>query len=998
YRAEYFANDSLSGSPAVVRCESKIDYRWGHSAPVSGIGADNFSVRWTGMHRFDAGTYRFFATVDDGIRFWLDGKLTLSEWRSQSSGFERQRDLTAGEHEIKMEYFEGGASATAMLDWELLRAAPGAPSPTNTPAATATRAATNTATPAPQATPTRTPTTPPAATPTEAPTSNSPGSDNSDCPTGQFRAEYFANTSLSGDPRMSRCESTINYQWGWAGPGPGLGVDDFSARWYGRHDFEAGTYTFRVFADDGVRLRLDGATILDEWQGQARGFTVERAVSAGPHNVEVEYYEGGGGARLEVSWTRSGGAAAPTATHTPTAPPAATATPVPPTSGACPQGQFRAEYFANTALSGSPKISRCEPGISFRWGTGGPGSGLSADNFSVRWKGQHDFEAGTYTFRVFVDDGVRLRVDGDLILDEWQSQARGFTVERSMSAGPHEIEVEYFEGGGGASAEVSWSRTGGATNPTPTHTPTSAPAATATRTPVPPTATSVPPTSTPAASACPVGQYRAEYFANDSFSGSPKLSRCESAPIAADWGFGSPGSSLPQDDFSVRYVGRFMFEQGDYTFTATVDDGVRVWLNGTLLIDNGANRPGVYTATRTFPPGVVGEQHEIKVEFVEKGGGAKVSFDWAGGSSAPPQATPTPTPTSTGSTPPPSCKTSVANINLPSGFCIYDFATGLTAVRFMDYGPDGVLYATLPSQGRIVRLPDANNDGVADGVYTFASGLNKPHGLVFHNGYLYVAETNSLTRVRDTNGDGVSDQTQRLASLPGDSVHWSRTVIVGSDGKLYVSIGSSCDACVETDSRRATVMQFNADGTGGRVYSEGLRNAVGLAVHPSTGQIWASGNERDGLGDNFPGEILSRLIDGADFGWPRCSNGTTPDTRFSGGCGGVTPPVMTFQAHSAPLGVDFYGGTAFPSTYRGNLFIAFHGSWNRSVPTGYKIVRVPFSNGQPTGQVFDFATGWLRSDNSVAGRPVDVVTAPDGSLMVSDDRANRIYRIVYGTP
>jgi glucose/arabinose dehydrogenase len=313
----------------------------------------------------------------------------------------------------------------------------------------------------------------------------------------------------------------------------------------------------------------------------------------------------------------------------------------------------------------------------------------------------------------------------------------------------------------------------------------------------------------------------------------------------------------------------------------------------------------------------------------------------------------------------------------------------------MAYGPDGVLYATLPSQGRVVRLPDANRDGKADGVYTFASGLNKPHGLAFHNGYVYVAETNSLTRLRDTNGDGTSDQTQRLASLPGDSVHWTRTVIVGADGKLYVSIGSSCDACIETDPRRATVMQFNADGSGGRVYSKGLRNAVGLAVHPSTGQIWASGNERDGLGDNFPRDILSRLIDGADFGWPRCINGTTPDSRFTGGCGGVTPPVRTFQAHSAPLGIAFYKGTDFPSTYRGNLFVAFHGSWNRTDPTGYKIVRIPFSNGQPSGDAVDFATGWLRSDDSVAGRPVDVVTAPDGALMVSDDRANRIYRIVY---
>lgn len=835
------------------------------------------------------------------------------------------------------------------------------------------------------------------------------------CPTGQYRAEYFNNTTLSGSPALVRCESRINYRWGVNAPASGITADNFSVRWSGKFRFDAGTYVFSATVDDGIRFWLDGVKTLEEWRSQSRSFSRQRDLTAGEHEITIEYFEGSASATAVFEWTQVGSLPSdpdPTATRTPTPKGANTSTPVPtatstrtatsvpPTSTAvpptatvsasgCPTNQYRALYYDNTSFSGTPKVSRCENGpIAYRWGIGSPVSGIGIDNFSVRWSGAHDFEAGTYTFRVFADDGVRLRVDGATILDQWQSQAAGWEIQRTMTAGTHQIEVDYYDGMAGASIEVSWTRTTAGSTATPGATATKPPAATATT--VPSTATPTP-TST---SSCPLGQYRAEYFPNITLSGAPTLSRCEAAPLASDWQYGSPHSSLPVDSFSARYVGKFKFPvSGDYTFTANVDDGVRVWLNGTLLIDNSANRPGTYTATRSFPPGVVGEEHELKVEFVEKGGGAKVSFGWVQGSTAP-----TPTATPTGSAPPPSCSTSVGPITVPSGFCLHDYATGLTGVRFMTYGPDGELYASLPSQGRIVRLPDANKDGVADGVYTFASGLNKPHGLAFLNGYLYVAETNSLTRVRDTNGDKVSDQTQRLAALPGDSVHWSRTVIVGADGKLYVSIGSSCDACVETDSRRATVMQFNADGTGGRVYSKGLRNAVGLARHPSTGQIWASGNERDGLGDNFPGEILSRLIDGADYGWPRCVNGTTPDTRFPGGCGGVTPPVMTFQAHSAPLGVAFYTGTRFPSTYQGNLFMAFHGSWNRTDPTGYKIVRVPFSNGQPTGQVFDFATGWLRSsDDFVLGRPVDVVTAPDGGLMVSDDKANRIYRIVYGS-
>jgi glucose/arabinose dehydrogenase len=337
-------------------------------------------------------------------------------------------------------------------------------------------------------------------------------------------------------------------------------------------------------------------------------------------------------------------------------------------------------------------------------------------------------------------------------------------------------------------------------------------------------------------------------------------------------------------------------------------------------------------------------------------------------------------------------------LNLPPGFRINLFADELPGVRFMTVGPDGDVYASLMQQGKVVRLRDSDHDGAADVVTTIAEQLRHPHGLAFFQGRLYVAEETAVSELIDTDGDLFIDQRVPLIELPPgpESFHFTRTIAFGPDGRLYVSIGATCDACLQPEERRASVLDYDAAGGDHRVFARGLRNAVGFVFHPTTGELWATNNERDQLGDNFPADTLNLVGAGSDFGFPRCINGNTPDFRFgdNNACHGVAPPAIEFQAHSAPLGLAFYTGTQFPEEYHQDLIVAFHGSWNRSSPTGYKLVRVRFDRGRPTGETIDFATGWLDG-KTVWGRPVDIVVGLDGSLFASDDLRGRIYRISF---
>lgn len=337
-------------------------------------------------------------------------------------------------------------------------------------------------------------------------------------------------------------------------------------------------------------------------------------------------------------------------------------------------------------------------------------------------------------------------------------------------------------------------------------------------------------------------------------------------------------------------------------------------------------------------------------------------------------------------------------LRLPPGFGVSLYAGGLQEPRMLTLGPDGQIYAVERGGGRIIRLPDRDGDGVSDRVETAAENLDRPSGLAFHpDGSLYAAETTRVYRLKDPDGDGFYQERELIIDQLPSGGHSTRTLLFSPDGDyLYVSIGSSCNICREEDYRRATIMRYRPDGTGEEIFADGLRNAVGITFRPGTQELWATNNGRDWLGDNQPPETVYLLEKGADAGWPWCHAGRIidPDYGEPGNCQGKLDPVIEMQAHSAPLGLAFYQGDQFPPAYRGDLLIAFHGSWNRSIPTGYKIVRVPFENGEP-GPVEDFLTGWLLEDGSSWGRPVDVITGPDGSLLISDDAGGAVFRVFY---
>jgi glucose/arabinose dehydrogenase len=344
--------------------------------------------------------------------------------------------------------------------------------------------------------------------------------------------------------------------------------------------------------------------------------------------------------------------------------------------------------------------------------------------------------------------------------------------------------------------------------------------------------------------------------------------------------------------------------------------------------------------------------------------------------------------------------TDQAAVRLPPGFAIGLFARDLGHARFLTLDPRGTLLVSVPRSGRVLALPDDDRDGRADRTIMVAEGLELPHGIAFHRDALYVAETGRVVRLRydpaTRRATGPPEVVVR--NLPARGAHWTRTIAIAPDGRIYVSVGSSCNDCEERDGRRAAITRYEADGSGETRFATGLRNAVGLAFRPGTAELWASVNNRDFLGDDRPAEYFTRVEPGAFYGWPYCHwdiDGTLapdPDLGSAERCQKVARPSLLYQAHSAPLGMTFYTGRQFPTEYRGNLFVALHGSWNRTTPTGYKVVRVRLDGGAPRAE--DFATGWLDGRRAW-GRPVDVATGADGSLFVSDDAQGVVYRITY---
>ena len=317
----------------------------------------------------------------------------------------------------------------------------------------------------------------------------------------------------------------------------------------------------------------------------------------------------------------------------------------------------------------------------------------------------------------------------------------------------------------------------------------------------------------------------------------------------------------------------------------------------------------------------------------------------------------------------------LAKLKVPPGFNISVFAREVDGARMMIFSPGGVLLVSESGEGNVVALPDPKHTGKAERIVTVLHGLNEPHGLAFYEGKLYVAENDKVRRYDWDEANLRATNPVKLADLPTGGGHSTRSILF-LNGKMYVSAGSSCNACIEKDPRRASVMEFNPDGSGMKIFAKGLRNAVGLAVNPKTDTVWVTVNGRDWLGDDLPPETIYDLgNDGGDGGWPYCYGDRVPDSNFakeSGGedrCKNVLEPKVQMQAHSAPLGLAFYAGTQFPAEYRNNIFVAFHGSWNRSIPTGYKVVRVKLGDkGQPVGGAEDFITGWLAPGETKKGR------------------------------
>jgi glucose/arabinose dehydrogenase len=345
-------------------------------------------------------------------------------------------------------------------------------------------------------------------------------------------------------------------------------------------------------------------------------------------------------------------------------------------------------------------------------------------------------------------------------------------------------------------------------------------------------------------------------------------------------------------------------------------------------------------------------------------------------------------------TPPPGMtRVTVASHDLfvPPGFTVSLFADAVGGVRTLALGPGNEVYAVRARDGAILRLPDANKDGVADTVIIARSGLNRPFGLAFRGDTMYVGETDGVKRF----DPGAATPVQLVSGLPGGGNHWTRTVVIGPDNMLYVAVGSSCNVCEESDRRRAAIVRYKLDGSDEHIFATGLRNSVGVAFNPTTRELWANNNDRDNLGDDLPPEKLNIIKDGKVYGWPQCYLPGKPNPEYpDANCAGVEPPALTVQAHSAPLGLAFYGGTMFPADYKGDAFMTFHGSWNRTVPTGAKVVRVHIQNGKPVSSE-DFMTGWQLPSGDRWGRPVSLLVLSDGSLLVSDDAGARIWRVTY---
>jgi glucose/arabinose dehydrogenase len=382
---------------------------------------------------------------------------------------------------------------------------------------------------------------------------------------------------------------------------------------------------------------------------------------------------------------------------------------------------------------------------------------------------------------------------------------------------------------------------------------------------------------------------------------------------------------------------------------------------------------------------------------------------------APAASVPTPTP------PPPQGMPMPYPLEVPPGYRISLYAEGLEELRSVTFHPDGTPFVTVMNRairggGKVYALPDADGDGIADRLVEAAGGLDRPHGILFHEGQTYVSDAANVYRLNDLNGDYTTESADVVVSgMPTTADHWSRPFLFDADGNLLVIIGSSCNACQEGDGRRATLIRFDL-ANGATTYEQstivatGLRSVVDLVYRPGTAEIYATNNARDFLGPDTPPDQLFRIEEGKHYGWPYCYGNLTVDQEVLANPDIVTPdgspkdafcatqvepPALLLPAHAAPLGLTFYDGAQFPAAMQGRLFIAYHGAFDRSNDYGYRVVSIPYNEGR-FGTPEDFVSGFIFPDLSDwHGRPVDVAVAPDGSLFITDDVNGYLFRVEY---
>jgi len=336
-------------------------------------------------------------------------------------------------------------------------------------------------------------------------------------------------------------------------------------------------------------------------------------------------------------------------------------------------------------------------------------------------------------------------------------------------------------------------------------------------------------------------------------------------------------------------------------------------------------------------------------------------------------------------------------LKLKKGFSISILADNLPGARVLVEDYYGNLWVSQTGEGKISEIEIEN--GIAVSTKTIFEGLRNPHGLAFDPddpSILFIAEENKISKT-DLDGDMTL---QKIIDLPPGGRHFTRTIIFGPDGSLYVSIGSTCNLCLEKDKRYAAIYIMKKDGSRFSLFASGLRNSVFMAFNNTTDQLWATEMGRDFLGDDLPPDEINIIKEGLNYGWPYCYGKNILDSDFSTSqiakqiTSASEPSYIDIPAHSAPLGLAFFPETGWPSEYRGDLLVAYHGSWNRSIPTGYKIVRYMFDNDGSVQGEEDFIAGWLTDNNEVLGRPVDILFSKDGAIYISDDKAGVIYKVI----